>query len=113
MSRTGLGSIGTADDLVASFESLDGELRVLVEALTAAFRVDQHYTRHACGPTVPSHGRAYERWLGAHDVCEDCGWSPSLPLPSLHDTAARLCAVLEPDDVEAWWRLLGEHLGLA
>jgi hypothetical protein len=72
---------------------------------------DDHYTRHVCGEAVTPYGQAYERWLGPHDSCADCGWSPTLPLPSLDDTADRLVEVLGAEVAQTWALLLAERLG--
>jgi hypothetical protein len=62
----------------------------------------EHFTIHVCGEVIVPYWRRYERWLGPHDACEDCGWSPALPLPSLEDTAVRLVEVLGRDDAARW-----------
>jgi hypothetical protein len=67
------------------------------------------------GPT--SDGRVLHRCpdgytsiLTLAEVCEACGWSPSLPLPELDECAERLVFVLGRGDAPLWARVLVRRL---
>jgi hypothetical protein len=48
----------------------------------------------------------YESILRPGEVCGACGWSSTLPLPSLRDCACRLVDVLDGRDGLGWARAL-------
>jgi hypothetical protein len=90
-------------ETVEAIDSWISELRRRRAALgeaTGALEADQGPTGD--GRTLHACPDGYLSILALAELCDGCGWSPSLPLPVLADCVERLVFVLGWEDAIAW-----------